>query len=311
MVVLGSGGLVALSALVIYLLLSSLIITPIDRVVQAMRSFSQGNRAARAAVRVRDEPGLLAGVFNQMADTIQEQGAQSDKLYADLKAANEVRRQLLTRLTTAREEERRRLSREIHDDLGQLLTGLILQLKLCDQAIPEELGVAHAHLSRADDLVRNTIDQSHQLVVELRPTVLDDYGLVPALREELQRRLASRGTLTHLEIEGNLERLPTDVATAAFRIVQEALTNVIRHARAQEVWVRAALTERVLEVVVEDNGVGLPEEALAGASAGGQALGILGMQERAHALGGSLTVSRRQPQGTRVAFCLPLDRSDL
>jgi signal transduction histidine kinase len=309
-VFLGSGALIALSALAIYLLLSWLVINPMDQVVEAMRRFSRGDRAVRTAVRARDEVGLLASVFNDMADTIQTQEVQSDKLYSDLKAANDTRRQLLTSLTTAREEERKRLSREIHDDLGQLLTGLSLHLKLCDQAIPGEFDVAHAHLTKANELVRNTIDQSHRLVVELRPTVLDDYGLVPALQEELQQRLASVGIAARLEIEGNLDDLPAEIATAAFRIVQEALTNVIRHAKAQEVSIRVERRDEVLEATVEDDGVGFLDRDLTADATGRLPLGILGMQERAQALGGRLVVANRRPRGTRVALSLPLGRSE-
>lgn len=303
---LGSVTIIVLSALALYVLLSRLIITPMERVAQALHSFSHGERVARVSVQAQDEVGLLAKVFNEMADTIQVREAEAGQLYAELKDKDEVRRRLLARLITAREEERQHLAREIHDELGQLLTGLSLNLKLCQQAVPGHLQAVHDHLVKANTLVRHTIEQSHRLIARLRPTVLDDYGLVPALQEELSQRLTPLDIVAHLDTEGDLERLPAEVTTAAFRIVQEAITNVIRHANARQVHIRLQQTADELIVTVEDDGVGLPDEGLRSPDER-QALGILGMQERAGALGGRLEVTRRQPHGTCVALWLPLD----
>lgn len=303
---LGSVTIIGLTALVLYMLLSWLVITPMEQVAQGLRSFSQGGRTARVPVQRQDEVGLLGGIFNEMADTIQTQEAEAHQLYTELESKDAVRRQLLGRLITAREEERRRVARRIHDELGQLLTGLSLNLKLCQQAVPANLQTVHDYLVKTNTLVRHTIEQSHRLIVHLRPAVLDDCGLVPALQDELSQRLVPLDIATHLDTDGDLEQLPADVATAAFRIVQEALINVIRHANAHQVHIRLQQTADELIVVVEDDGVGLPDEFLH-SSNGRQPLGILGMQERADALGGRLEVIRRQTCGTRVALWLPLD----
>jgi signal transduction histidine kinase len=303
---LGSVAIIALSVLVVYVLLSRLIITPTERVAQGLHNFSQGQRAVRVSVRTQDEMGLLASVFNEMADTIQAQEIEACRLYTELKEKDEVRRRLLSRLITAQEEERRRIALEIHDELGQLLTGLSLNLKLCQQAVPDNLQPVQDHLLKASNLVRHTIEQAHCLITHLRPTVLDDCGLVPALQDELRQRLAPLGIAAHLETVGEVERLPADVTTATFRIVQEALTNIIRHANAQQVHIRLQRTADGLTVTVEDDGVGLPDEGYSNAY-GRQPLGILGMQERADALGGRLEVARRRPHGTWVELWLPLD----
>ncbi len=307
---LGSTTIIILSALVLYMLLSRLIITPMERVAQALRSFSQGERTTRVSMQAQDEMGLLGHIFNEMADTIQTQEAEASQLYMELKHKDEIRRQLLARLITAREEERRHLAREIHDELGQLLTGLSLNLKLCQQAVPNDPQVAHDRLAKANAVVRQTIEQSHRLIADLRPPILDDLGLAPALQAELNQRLAPLDIAAHLDTEGDVERLPADMRTATFRIVQEAITNVIRHANARQVYVRLQRAADGLTVTVEDDGVGLPNGDLRG-SDGCEALGILGMQERAGALGGRLEVTRCQPHGTRVTLWLPLDGSTL
>jgi signal transduction histidine kinase len=307
---LGSMTIIILSTLVLYVLLSRLIITPMEQVAQSLHNFSQGEREVRVSMQTQDEVGLLADVFNEMADTIQAQEAEASQLYTELKDKDEVRRQLLARLISAREEERRYLAREIHDELGQLLTGLSLNLKLSQQAMPNDPQVAHGYLDKANALVRHIIEQSGRLITRLRPTALDDYGLVPALRDELGQRLDPLDIVVDLKVDGDMECLPTEVTTATFRIVQEAITNVIRHAHAGRVHVRLQRAAEGLTTTVEDDGVGLPDESFSGAHRR-QALGILGMQERAGALGGRLEVTRRQPHGTQVVLWLPLDGSKL
>ncbi|RMF27018.1 MAG: sensor histidine kinase, partial [Chloroflexi bacterium] len=241
-------------------------------------------------------------VLQQMYDELVQAQQQLSFLHAQ-------RGDLLDRLMTLQEEERRRLAQEIHDELGQLLTGLSLHLKLCRDALPNDFQAAHAYLDRANALIRQTLDQAHALVMALRPIVLDDYGLVPALKEELQQRLAPLGIETDLQIEGDLDPLPDEVATAVFRIVQEAITNIIRHAQARHVrlWLRRTVDE--LSLVVEDDGVGLPAGGLPHRG-DHKALGILGMQERARALGGRLNVTSRHPHGTQVALWLPLRQEE-
>jgi len=302
---LASAAIILLAALAIYALLSWLVITPMERVGRAMRRFSRGERAARADVSSQDEAGLLGSGFNDMAETIQAQEAQAEQLYAALAARDTLRRQLLGRLTAAREEERRHVAREIHDELGQLLTGLSLNLKLCQQAVPHDPAAAAEHLARANALIGETIEQSHRLIADLRPPVLDDFGLVPALQEELDQRLTPAGIAAGLAADGDVAGLPPELATAAFRIAQEALTNVLRHASARQVYVQVQQTASGLAMTIEDDGVGLPDEALSSAANGRQAFGILGMQERAEALGGRLNVTRREPGGTRVTLWLP------
>ena len=295
----GSVVIIVTSALVLYALLSWLFITPMERIAEAIRDFSQGYRTTRAPIQTQDEVGLLATSFNHMADTIQSQDAVAAQLYAEIQAKEEVRRQLLERLTTAREEEQKRLARRIHDELGQLLTGLSLHLKLCQQALPDTVEAAHIHLVKAASLVQRTMEQTHLLVRLLRPTVLDDYGLTPAIQEEADRRLRPLGIQLSLEEQGEPAALSADVATVAFRIVQEAVTNIIRHAAATQVWIVLHVDQTGLTVTVEDDGVGLSTDHAA------QGWGILGMEERAAALGGTLEVTARAPQGVRVSLWLP------
>lgn len=299
--------IIAVCAVGLYILLSWLFITPMEQIAEGMRRFSRGERTVRLPVVARDEVGLLADVYNQMADTIQDQEAEARQLYSDLAASDAGRRQLTAQLILAREEESHRLARRIHDVLGQLLTGLSIYLRLAEDSVPQTSTEARSHLTKANSLVQETIDQSHSLITQLRPPVLDDYGLVAALQEEVKRRLTPLGLSAEIEAAPALEKLPASVTTAAYRIVQEALSNIIRHARARQVWIRLSVAEDRLEISVEDDGVGMgigPESItpLRG-------MGILGMQERASVLGGTVRILPRIPNGTHVEIRLPLDGS--
>ncbi len=229
---------------------------------------------------------------------------------ARLNALHAQRGELLNRLMSVQEEERRRLAREIHDELGQLLTGLSLNLKLCQEAVPAELHVAHERLSRASALVRDSIEHSHRIIANLRPTVLDDLGLVAAVQDEIHQRLYPLDLDVHLQVEGLDNRLPPAVETAVFRIVQEAFSNIIRHAHARHVWVTLQCRDGKLRGIVEDDGVGVPHN-IERSHNGHPPFGILGMQERAAALGGYVTVEPRHPRGTRVTLEIPLSEKAL
>jgi signal transduction histidine kinase len=300
----GSVTIILLTAAVLYLLLSWLVITPLERVAQGMRHFSQGLRRTRVPVQTQDEVGVLAGVFNEMADTIQSQEEEANQLYAELESKDADRRRLLARLIDAREEEQQRLARRIHDNLGQLLTGLSLNLKLCQQAVPEELAAVHQQLGKINGLVRDTMEHAHHLITQLRPTVLDDYGLVAAIQEEVNQRLRPLGIAVQVD-DSATGNLPAAVATTAFRIVQEAITNVIRHAEATQVWIRLVRDGNELKVTVEDDGVGVTDKGEY------RGLGILGMQERASALGGRLAVTPHPFGGTQVVLWLPVEEEGL
>ena len=241
-------------------------------------------------------------LLQQMYDELTQAQQHLEELHTQ-------RGNLLNRLMTVQEEEHRRLAREIHDEMGQLLTGLSLNLKICQEAVPADFPAVHERLARTNTLVQHSIERAHRLMVDLSPAALDDYGLVPALRDELNQRLKLRGLTVNFATEGNVDHLPPDVTTAVFRISQEAVTNIIRHAGAQHVWMRLQQTGDALQVIIEDDGLGLNQKPETTAN-GYQPLGVLGMQERAAALGGRVELSAREPCGTRVFVWLPLPEQE-
>jgi len=211
-----------------------------------------------------------------------------------------VARDALRRVVTAQELERRRLARELHDETGQALTSILLGLRAVEDAREtDELGAAIAGVR---DLVRSTLLDVRRLAVELRPSVLDDFGLVAAL-ERLTETFAEQTGMA-VQFEELLppgERLPSEVETALYRIVQESLTNVVKHAQATTVSIVLARKADSVSLVVEDDGVGFdpgsPRE-------GG--IGLVGMQERVALLGGRLSIESHPGAGTTFQAEVPL-----
>ncbi|MEJ2600314.1 MAG: cache domain-containing protein [Anaerolineales bacterium] len=230
---------------------------------------------------------------------------ENARLYASLQEKEAARAALLEQAIQAQEEERARVAREIHDELGQLLTRLSIDLKMCEtQIVAAEPNQAAQTLAATQTLVWQTMEQAHHLIVELRPTLLDELGLEAALREELATRLEPMGVTATLEADGEPERLPPSVETAVFRIAQEAISNIARHAHAKHAKLSLHAAD-MLHVSVEDDGVGVRSDWHNGTD-GHRPLGLLGMQERAALIGGTLTIEPGTPQGTRVTLRVPL-----
>ena len=209
-----------------------------------------------------------------------------------------VGRDVVRRVVAAQEAERKRLARELHDETGQALTSILLGLKPLERAADEQLAEAVASV-RA--LVVSTLQDVRRLAVELRPAALDDFGLVPAVT-----RLADtfrEQTGMHVELEARLseERLPAEVETALYRIVQEALTNVVKHSAATRVSILLTERDHAVAAMVEDDGVGFEIE-----SANEEGLGLVGMRERIGLVGGRLQVESSAGAGTTVVAEVPV-----
>jgi len=210
-----------------------------------------------------------------------------------------VSRDAVRRVVEAQELERARLARELHDETGQALTSILLGLKSLEGRVDtDDGGDAVAELR---DLVVSTLQDVRRLAVELRPAALDDFGLVPAI-ERLRDTVEERGDLS-VDVHSSLgdERLPPETETALYRIVQEALINVLKHADATRVAVRLSWAEKSVTLVVQDDGKGFHPESVRD---GG--LGLVGMRERVALLGGRLTVQSSEGGGTLLKAEVPL-----
>ncbi len=206
---------------------------------------------------------------------------------------------LSARLMAVQEDERRRLARDLHDEFGQALTAVNAYLWLIERQAPDDSTELRGRAAEARRLVNRTLGSMRQLSQLLRPAVLDTLGLLPSLDALLKTFAASHGIATSLTADGLPERLPAEIETALYRVAQEALTNVARHARARRVRVALAALSGELRLEVEDDGVGLPANG-----AGAIGTGLVGIRERVRALGGQLTVTSRR--GVHLSVQVPL-----
>jgi signal transduction histidine kinase len=216
--------------------------------------------------------------------------------------AGSVRRDALRRAVQAQEVERRRLARELHDETGQALTSILLGLSAVERA--GSLDEARAAVGELRDLVVETLQEVRALAVELRPSALDDFGLEPALRRLGQSIRETRSLDVQVETMLDGSRLPEDVETAVYRIVQEALTNVVKHARAERVSIVLTRTSDGVLVVIEDDGHGFETDEI---RRGG--LGLTGMRERVDLLEGKLEIESTRGAGTTLIVELPISEA--
>jgi len=227
--------------------------------------------------------------------------------FARREAAEAARTKLLHQMVTVQETERGRLARELHDQLGQDLAALLLDLKRLETAEPDvpQTAATRARLSQLQELTRRLMEQMHAIAWELRPAALDDLGVHGALSAYLEQWTRRSGTA--VDFESNLEgqRLPSAVELALYRIAQEALTNVLKHASARSVSLTLRRDGAEVVMVVEDDGAGFaPNRVLAATRTSGR-LGLLGMHERAAATGGALELESSPGSGTTLVVRIP------
>lgn len=232
--------------------------------------------------------------------------AERARLYDEVKDKEAMRGELLEKLITAYEDERRRIARGLHDEAGQALTALIVNLELAEQA---HKPVDPQNLARLRGIAEQTLAEVRRIIAALRPTILDDLGLAAAIRWYAKELVEPQGLQVSMQLSGLDSRLPPHVETAVFRIVQEAITNVLRHAGARQALVETTVADGRVRVTVADDGRGF-EVTSVPRSREGRGLGLLGMRERAEALGGTLRVSSQPGHGTRIEIVIPVEHRD-
>jgi len=280
-------------------------------IYEQIGKFTKGEQGIRGDIRFKRKDGSIFVVdLSPALLTIAEKEylvisfrdiTERKRAEDKLRKSYEQLHQFAVHLQSAREEERSRIAREIHDELGQALTGLKFDISWIGKKLPEGTGELESKTKEMGKLIDGTIQMVRRISSELRPGVLDRLGLAAAIEwqvQEFQNRTGIRCTLSP-----NFEdmRLDRDRATAVFRILQEALTNVARHANATAVNVSLRFESGNLILEVRDDGKGIPESALLDP----KSLGLLGMKERAFAFGGRVNIASNPGKGTRVILDIP------
>lgn len=272
-----------------YVLLK-LALHPLTQLRETMRAVQRGDLARQAVLTGLDpDADQLADTFNTM-----------------LAALDDLTRTRASQILLAQEQERRRIARELHDETSQILTSLLLSLAVLEESIPTP--TARERVAETRQLAHQTLRAVRNLSIDLRPSALDDLGLLPALRWYIKEYSAKSGLSVELATSGLRERLPPEVETAVYRIVQESLTNCARHARAQRAVITLTQIDDVVALQVQDDGCGFDVQAMLKRPWQDRGLGLAGMSERATLLDGTLEVQSELAQGTTVKALIPLHR---
>lgn len=302
------GGLAAIliAMLIVYFLLSRLVLRKLQAFAPVLSRFGQGDLAARLPPSGADEIGQLATAFNQMAIGLQTRERENERLYREIQEKETARSQLLQQVIATQEEERRRISRDLHDDFAQSLTALSVTVQSALQTVSPEMRTLRQQLEQLQALVVDTLGETSRWIQDLRPRMLDDLGLAPSIRMYAESRLEPSGATVEVDASGLKQRLPPEIEITLFRVVQEAVANIAKHAHARHARIRFELYETGHVVArVEDDGVGFVPGQFLHSTDGLRGMGLLGMRERVTLLGGTLMIDSTPGRGTVVRAEIP------
>lgn len=274
---------------------------PVTDLITAVNKVSQGNFKIRVEPRFNDDMGKLTQSFNVMVNNLEHTQDELEK-------KEQIRIQLMQKIISSQEDERNRIARELHDSIGQLLTSLKLGMKAIEPDILPEGG--RKKIEKFRILLDASLEDIHNLAVELRPPLLSDFGLFKAIENYSKEFENNFDIAVHYKIIKLNEsyRLPSPVEVGLYRVIQEALTNIAKHANATEVNIIFEKTGSNLFLSITDNGKGFESETIISKTER-KSLGIFGMQERIFILGGNLKIDSKPGKGSKIAIDIPLKTS--
>lgn len=283
-------GIVLVVGLYIAYGMAAFLTRPISRLAEAARAVGTRDFKWETPAWARDEIGSLGATFNEVSE--------------ELRHKEEMREQLLGKVITAQEDERKRVARELHDEVGQALTMIMMDLAQTRDMLPDDATEARKRVSRSRSLAEQTLTDLRKLIYELRPEVLDHLGLVAALRSYAKNRLQTENIEVQLHFLNIRDRLSPEVETTLFRIIQEAITNIIRHSRTTMVDITIEVEGSTASATIKDNGIGFDVETTLTDI---KSFGLRGIRERATAVGGELKIESEVGHGTCLKVSIPLN----
>lgn len=297
------------------------ITNPINRLTLASKKIAEGSLDEEITVPGKDEIGMLARSFDIMRvklkdsmNRIQQRtkeleglNAENARLYEEVRNKEKVLEELLKHSISAQEDERKRIARELHDETSQSLTTLAIGLATIAKSPPNDAAKLQAALKVNQELTIKILDEVHRVILDLRPSVLDDLGLVPALEWYAKNRLEAEGVRVHFETSGSEERLPSHIEVALFRIAQEAISNIALHAKAEFASISLDFESQSIRLSIEDDGAGFKSEELLSSATDIRGLGLRGMMERADVLGGNIRIKSQPGTGTEIRVEIPVN----
>jgi signal transduction histidine kinase len=299
-------GTIILIVILVNLAISRFVLRRISHLSAAIDRFGQNMEPPSLPESPLDEIGKLGGAFKSMTSRIIQRERENRDLTEALGRRMEERDRLLKRLIEAQEQERKRLARELHDDLGQGLSTVALNVELVQNTMQTDPEATRRHLGRIHDLVADATERMYDLILGLRPSSLDDLGLVAALRALIGRTLEPAGIACNFNVRQGDRRLPQEIEITLFRIIQEALTNIVKHAHAGHVALELYRQDGLAITEINDDGVGFNPQELDQPGAAERGLGLLGMRERVEQCQGTISIWSQPGEGTHVIVRLPV-----
>jgi len=311
LIMVGAGTLIGL---VVSFLLTWLIVRQLNELMGAMRRVQNGDLTARSNVWAQDEIGEVQAAFNTMVDGLEQSRDSLMKTQKDLERLNAENNRLLVELTKKevelrralrraveyQEEERKRVSRELHDEIGQALTSILIRLKNLQDVT--DLNLISDRVNGIRYIASQTIEEMRRLSMDLRPAALDNLGILPALRWYVGQSIQqNEGIEIQFISPARMDRMPTEIEIVLYRIAQEGLNNAIRHGGAKQIEVKLERNLRFVWLSISDNGRGFdPAESNRG-------LGLVGIRERVELIKGQCGIESQAGSGTRLWVEIPLD----
>lgn len=287
------------------------ILGEVDALKVRLKFSNAGPEAERALQTINGKAERVAALLDQWSSAAERTAPAMGALarsYREIGVRLETAQQgrgLGLHAIKVQEEERRHLAREIHDGPAQLLNSVVLRIDVCQRLVDHDTDRLKHELTQLKDLVRLSIQDVRKIIFDLRPMALDDLGLVPALRQYMKDYQTRTGVETDFAFYGNDRRYNPAFEVALFRLCQEALTNVAKHAGATRVWVTVETTGgQEIKLTVKDDGVGFDPGAVK--PEGNSKFGLVGMRERAELLSGSMEIQSAPGRGTKLVFLFPL-----
>jgi signal transduction histidine kinase len=299
-----------LAALVAAWITTSRVVRPTRELTAAARRMAQGDLDSPIHISAQDEVGRLAQSLESMRRQLGVAYQQLED--ANLVLESQVRErtaqlsELLEKIISAQEDERARLARELHDETAQTLGALTIALDRARDELAGALPRTAEQLAEARTMAARLMEETRRLILDLRPMALDDLGLAPAIRWYAETHLEEEGVVASVEVDQPTRRLPKHIEVSVFRIVQEAINNIVKHAHARRARIRLVFRDLVAKVVISDDGQGFEPAQVDGRTTWARSVGLLGMQERVRLLNGHLRIRSTPGRGTTIAVRIPI-----
>jgi signal transduction histidine kinase len=258
---------------------------------------------------IKDNKDNVIAVIELMRDVTQakELELKINNLHEELRHKDKIRGELLREILSIQEEERAKIARELHDETSQVLSSISACLEAAAGTLPDNAEQSKAIIKKAQAFSVTLLDDIHRLIYELRPALLDDLGLVAALRWLVDNSLSTAGISVDFKTTGKQRRLPLKLETTLFRVLQEATTNIVRHAHANNAIIILNFKKRSIAARIKDNGKGFNVEKAVSSRERPQGLGLLGMKERTELMRGTLNIRSQAGCGTEIDIVVPVN----